>query len=160
MSQRNMMDSLIIKMKAIDQKLELINAKTDLLFLSVLTSHANGSSDTIRTQMMTVLEEQNGIKKKNPDDPKVAELGKVYAAMRMQIEMLDITSRASTLSMERLMLNLSPEMEKRHPALGGDFYMKPPAKPMKPAQKPAPKEEKKDEQAAKPTPVPPVRTAP
>ena len=153
-----MLDNLIVKMKAIDQKLEFINAKTDLLFLSMLSSHMGGTSEGIRMQMMQVLEQQNEIKKKNPDDPKVAELGKVFAGMKAQVEMLDITGRASNLSLERLMLNLSQEMENRHPALRGDVAnVKSPAKMAKPMQKPTPKEDKKDEQAAKPAPVPPVR---
>jgi hypothetical protein len=120
MGQEALIKELIHKIHLANNKLEFINDKTDILFLSLTSSHLSGMNEALHSQMVAVYEK---LKTMPPDDEKRDEVSKQFNKLREELSILGMSFRTTNLALEKLMVSLAPKMEDKYPVLKGDFSM-------------------------------------
>ena len=152
-----MLKDLIHKLVVMTKKIDIIDAKTDLLYLGMVSSQLQATLDKNSMAIMAIYDElkQPQWKDVKVDDPRKVAKYKEVAAARAQNELMSVTLESFNLALKKLIIGLAPIMEERHPTLKGEMTNV--ARVQKQEQKP---EAKKNEPRESPAnPVPPVRPA-
>lgn len=123
MGQENLLKDLVHKLNMVNKRLDFIDAKTDILYLSIVSNQVSTVLNDGNSKMWAVHEQ---LKSKEfsdlkADDPKKEALNKQFTKLRSQNEVMSVTFDSFNLALNKLILALSPGMEERHPTLKGSI---------------------------------------
>jgi len=153
------MKDLIHKLNLLTKEMQLIDSKTDILFLSIVSNQLTSVMNDNGQKMMGIYNmlQSDQWKDVKADDPKKKELQAQMAAARAQNDILSVTFDSFNLALNKLVLALTPIMEGKYPSLKGEVNNVVAASPKRKMRKP--QEVDTDEHAGQSTPqdVPAVR---
>lgn len=145
----------------VDKRLDFIDAKTDILYLSIVSNQVSTVLNDGNQKIWAVHEQ---LKSKEfadlkMDDPKKEALNTQFSKLRSQNEVMSVTFDSLNLALNKLIMALTPMMEERHPTLKGSINNSGPKVVLNKNKKKEMTGDGLHGQAAKQE-VPPVRPAP
>ena len=140
------MKDLIHKLNLLTKEMQLIDSKTDILFLSIVSNQLTSVMNDNGQKMMGIYNmlQSDQWKDVKADDPKKKELQAQMAAARAQNDILSVTFDSFNLALNKLILALTPIMEAKYPVLNGEVKNVVAASPKKKMKKQMPEDDKNE----------------
>lgn len=102
-----------------NQKIEYINAKTDVLPLTLILGQITSRMTTFNMQAVSIFEKLQ--KEKNPDSPEYKRLNAELSSIRMVNEDLSIAGKSINLALDKLSRALATVIQEKYPELKGEM---------------------------------------